>query len=128
MLAKCQYLLTNGVTPPCGYSQISYPIEIYTDGSEVGGEVGAGVAIYSKKQLVKHSKYNQQNCCSNNQAEQMAILKALEQLPQLDVPSGKIIAIFTDSKVTLDALKNHSRHSFLIEELRYKVRHLSTLY
>jgi hypothetical protein len=29
--------------------------------------------------------------------------------------------------MTIDSLKNHSRHSFLIEEIRKKVRHLSTL-
>ena len=51
----------------------------------------------------------------------------MEQLPKLDVPTGRIIAIFTDSKVTTDSLKNHSKHSFLIEEIRNKVRHLSTL-
>jgi ribonuclease HI len=107
--------------------QIMYPIEIYTNGSKDGGKAGAGVAIYSKKQLVKQSKYKLQNCCSNNQAEQIAILKAQEQLPQLDVPADRIVAIFTDSKVTLDSLKNHSRHSFLIEEIRNKVRRLSTL-
>ena len=59
----------------------TYPIEIYTDGSKDGGKVGAGVAIYSNKQLVTQGKYQLQSCCSNNQAEQIAILKALEQLP-----------------------------------------------
>jgi hypothetical protein len=34
-----------------------YPIEIYTDGSKDGGKVGAGVAIYSNKQLVKQCIY-----------------------------------------------------------------------
>ena len=72
-------------------------------------------------------KYKLQNCCSNNQAEQIAILKALEQLPKLDDPTGRIAAVFTDSKVTTDSLKNHSMHSFLIEEIRNKVRYLSTL-
>jgi ribonuclease HI len=49
------------------------------------------------------------------------------QLPQIDVPAGRIVAIFTDSKVTLDSLKTHSRHSFLIEETINEVRHISTL-
>jgi ribonuclease HI len=104
-----------------------YPIEIYTDGSKDRGKVGAGVAIYSNKQPGKQCKYKLQNCCSNNQAEQTAILKAVEQLPKLDDPTGRIAAIVTYSKVTLDSLKNHSIHSFLIEEIRNKVRHLSTL-
>jgi len=76
---------------------------------------------------VTQCKYNLQKCCSNNQAEQITILKVLEQLPKLDDPTGRIVAIFTDSKVTIDSLKNHSMHSFLIQEIRNKVRHLSTL-
>jgi len=76
---------------------------------------------------VTQCKYKLQNFCSNNQAEQIAILKALEHLPKLEDPTGRIVAIFTDSKVTIDSLKNHSMHSFLTEETRNKMRHLSTL-
>jgi len=74
-----------------------YPIEIYMDGNKDGGKIGAGVAIYLNKQLVTQGKYKLQSCCSNNQAEQIAILKALEQLPKLDDPKDRIVAIFTDS-------------------------------
>jgi hypothetical protein len=35
----------------------TYPRETYTDGSKDGGQVGAGVAIYINKQLVKQCKY-----------------------------------------------------------------------
>jgi hypothetical protein len=101
--------------------QMTCSLEIYTNGSKDGGKVGAGVVIYSNKQLVKQCEYKLQNCCSNNQAEQIAILKALEQLPKLDDLTGRTVAIFTDSKVTLDSLQNHSMHSFLIEEIRNKV-------
>jgi ribonuclease HI len=104
--------------------QMTYSLEIHTDGSKDGGKVGAGVAMYLNKQLVKQRKYKLQNCCSN---KQIAILKALEQLPKLDDPTGRTVAIFTDSKVTLDSLKNHSTHSSLIQEIRNKVRHHSTL-
>jgi ribonuclease HI len=89
-------------------------MEIYMDGSKDEGKVRAGVVIYSNKQLVKQCKYKLHNCCSNNQAEQIAILKALEQIPQID-STGRIAATFTDSKVTIDSLKNHAQHSFLIE-------------
>jgi ribonuclease HI len=107
----------------------TYPIEIYTDGSKDGGKVGTGEAIYWKKQLVTQctGKYKLQSCCSNNQAEQIAVLKALEQLPKLDASTGTMVAIFTDSEVARDSLKNYSMHSSLIEEIRNKVRHLSTL-
>jgi len=76
----------------------TYPIEIYTDGSKDGSMVGAGAAIYSNKQLVKQCKYKQSSYCSNNQAEQIAILKALEQLQEMETPTGGIAAIYTDSK------------------------------
>jgi ribonuclease HI len=101
----------------------TYPIEIYTDGSKDG----AGAAIYSNKQPVKPCKYKLHDCCSNNQAEQIAILKAPDQLPKLEDPTGRKAAIFTESKVKIDSLKNHSTHSFLIEEIRNKLRHVSTL-
>jgi len=51
----------------------------------------------------------------------------MEQLPILDDQTGRIVAIFPDSKVTIDSLKNNSMHSFLIEEIRNKVWHLSML-
>jgi len=76
----------------------TYPLEIHTDGSKDEGKVGAGVVIYSNKQLAAQCKYKLQNCCSNNQVEQIAILKALEQIPQLGDPTDKIVAIYTDSK------------------------------
>jgi ribonuclease HI len=106
---------------------ITYPTEVYKDSSKHGGKVGAGIAIYSNKQLMTQGKYKLQSCCSNNQAEKIAILKALYQLPKLDDPTNRIVAIFTDSKVTLDSLKNYSMHSSLIEEIKYKLRHLSSL-
>ena len=104
----------------------TYPIEIYTDGSKDGSKVRAGAAIYSTKQLVKQYKYKLHNNCSNNQAEQITILKALEQLQGLEAPTGGKVSINTDSRVAIDSLKNHAMHSFLIEKMRNKIRHLST--
>ena len=69
-------------------------------------------------------KYRLQNHCSNNQAEQIAILKSLEQSPSLADQTNRIVAICTDTKVTLDSLKNNTIHSFLIEEIRNMVRNL----
>jgi len=70
-------------------------------------------------------KYRLQNHCSNNQAEQIAILKSLEQLPSLADQTNRIVAICTDTKVTLDSLKNNTIQSFLIEEIRSMVRSLT---
>ena len=59
---------------------ITYPTQIFTDGSIIGDKVGAGVAIYTDKRLVRKNKYRLQNHCSNNQAEQIENLRFLEQL------------------------------------------------
>jgi hypothetical protein len=55
----------------------TYSIEIYTDGSKDASMVGAGAVIYHNKQLIKQCKYKLNSHCSNNQAEQIAILKVL---------------------------------------------------
>jgi ribonuclease HI len=79
------------------------------------------------KTLVRKCRYKLQDCCSNNQAEQIAILKSLELLPTLKDLNTRMVAIFTDSKVTLASLKNSSIHSFLTEEIRNMVGHLTML-
>jgi chromosome segregation and condensation protein ScpB len=60
-----------------------------------------------------------------SQAEQIAILMSLEQLPSVADQTNRIVAIYTDSNVTLASLKNNNIHSFLIEEIRNKVRNLT---
>jgi ribonuclease HI len=97
-----------------------YSTEIYTDGSKVR----AGAAIHVDQVLKRQCKYKLQNCCSNNQAEQIAILKSLEELTTLSDNSGRTVAIYTDSKVTLASLRNNLMHSPLIVEIRNNVRQL----
>jgi hypothetical protein len=96
-----------GMASPCSASKhngnkrkTTYPTKIYTDGSKVGGKVGAGVAIYSNEWLVRQCNYRLQNCCFNNQAKQIVILKSLEQLPNLEDLGSRIVAIYTDSSDT----------------------------
>ena len=74
--------------------------------------------------LQRRCKYKLQNCCSNNQAEQIAILKSLEELTSLPDHNGKTVAIYTDSSVTLASLRNTSIHSPLIEHICNKTRQL----
>jgi len=103
----------------------TYPTEIFTDGSKIGDKVRAGVAIYTDKRLVRKCKYRLQNHCSNNQAEQIAILKSLEQLRSLADQTNRTVAIYADSKVTMDSMKNNAIHSVLIEEILNMVRNLT---
>ena len=49
-------------------------VQIYTDGSKSEKGVGEGIAIYMSGDLIKSLKYKLNNRCTNNQAEQLAIL------------------------------------------------------
>jgi ribonuclease HI len=88
--------------------------EIYTDGRKIGGKVRAGAAIYVNQVLKRQRKYKLHNCCSNNQAEQIEILKTLEELTSLSDDNESTVAIHTDSKVTLASMRNNSTHNPLI--------------
>ena len=61
----------------------TYAAEVFTDGSKIGDNVGAAVIIFVKGKLAHQLKFKLHAHCSNNQAEQVAILKALEQLEKL---------------------------------------------
>ena len=58
----------------------TYITEVYTDGSKIGDNVGAAGIIFVNGKLVHQLKFKQQGQCSNNQAEQIAILKVLGKL------------------------------------------------
>src|SRR5215475_13853431 len=55
-------------------------IQAYTDGSKSDAGVGAGIVIYQDNSLTSTLKYRLSERCTNNQAEQIAILKALEHI------------------------------------------------
>jgi hypothetical protein len=57
--------------------------------------------------------------CTNNQAEQLTILRALEYTETLQT-GDKTATIYTDSRMTLDSHKNSKIHTFVIEEIRIK--------
>ena len=56
----------------------------------------------------------------NNQAEQLAIIKALENFKFLET-NDKTALIFTDSRITLESLKNRKNYTYIIEKIRNKV-------
>jgi ribonuclease HI len=57
-----------------------HPIQAYTDGSKSELGVGAGVVIFLDNEITKTMQYRLNKRCTNNEAEQMAILKALEYI------------------------------------------------
>jgi len=103
-----------------GYEDSSHPIQAYTDGSKNGHGVGAGIAIFLDINLRATLKYRLNGQCTNNQAEQMVILKALEYIQYMQ--SGeKSVLVHTDSRITLQLLQNQKKHTHLIEQIRTKV-------
>ena len=84
--------------------------------------VRAGIANFMKGKLEEQLKYKLHNNYSNNQAEQMAIVKAIEAIGNIHIRDGRLrtATIYTDSRVTVQSLKNHRNHKNLIEEIRKK--------
>ena len=106
-----------------------HAIEIYTDGSKTEQGVGSGVAIYINQELAHQKKYKLSTNCSNNQAEQYAILMAIQAIineTELNPNTPKTAAIYTDSRITLDSMKNRNNHNRLIEEIRNKLQEATT--
>jgi len=103
-----------------------YTIEVYTDGSKSPSGVGAGIAIFKNKHLLFQLRYKLAERCSNNQAEQLAIAKALEKIQDLShlQENQRTAAIHTDSKITPDAIANLRNHQNLVEQIREEIRRL----
>jgi ribonuclease HI len=95
-------------------------IQIFTDGSKSEQGVGAGIVIFKSGKLINSLKYRLNKRCTNNQTEQLANLIALEYTENIET-EDKTAIIYSDSRMTLDSLKNSNIHAYLIEEIRRKV-------
>ena len=107
----------------------TYTTEVYTDGSKIGDNVGAAGIILVNGKLIRQLKFKLHGHCSNNQAEQTAVLKVMDKLEELQVgqDNDKHVAIYTDSKITLDLLQNKFKLNRLIELIRDKIITLTKL-
>jgi ribonuclease HI len=74
--------------------------------------VGVGTAIFIQSDLVHQLKYTLHDRCSNNQAEQLAIFKALETIENSHINDNipRRVTVHTDSRITLQSLKNTKTH------------------
>ena len=95
----------------------SSQIQIFTDGSKSKQVVGARIAIYMLGTFIKTLKYRLDSKCTNNYAEQLAILRSLEYAEKLQT-AEKEATVYTDSQTTLDSLKNSKIHTSLIDKIR----------
>jgi len=82
------------------------------------------MAIFESGQYIKSIQRRLNKNCTNNQAEQLAILTALQYI-ETTQRTDKKITIYTDSKITLDKLWNTKIHTYLIEETRRKIIEMS---
>jgi len=101
-------------------------IQIFTEGSKSEQGVGAGIVIFRLGNLIKGLKYRLNKRCTNNQAEQLTILRALEHTENMQT-EDKTATIYTDSRMTQDSLKNNNIHTFLIEEIRRKLTEMGKI-
>jgi hypothetical protein len=83
------------ITEDKGYEQRT--IWIYTDGSKNEQGVGSGVAIFVQQKLAVQLQIRLGTRCSNNQVEQLAIIKALQAIETIDIPENcpRTIEIFS---------------------------------
>ena len=81
--------------------------------------MGSGLVIFKGSNMIAKGQLKLKPRCSNNQAEQFAILKALESIETFNkiiiTPSTAII--YTDSRISLDSLQNPKNHAFLVLQL-----------
>jgi ribonuclease HI len=98
-------------------------ISTYKDGSKFQKVVGSGAVIFKGSDIKTRQKLKLEDRCSNNQAEQLAIHKALEKTEMLNRENiNPLTAIlYTDSRVSLDSIRIPKNHSFLVEEIRKKI-------
>ena len=92
-------------------------IQIFTDGSKTEQGAGAGAAIFITGKHTLSLKFRLDKRCTNNQSEQVAILKSLEYINGLHT-AGKKVTVYTDSQMTLDFINNTSIHTSLIDKIR----------
>jgi len=80
---------------------------MYTDGSKNENGVGVGIAIFVKGKTEEKLKYKLHDNCSNNHAEQLAIVKAMEALQNTNIRNSRRrkLTIYTENKVTIQPIK-----------------------
>jgi ribonuclease HI len=64
-------------------------IQIFTDGSKNEHGVLSGIAMYTQNKLNHKMKHKLHRQCSNNQAEQMAIGKALQAIDTIKIKTSQ---------------------------------------
>ena len=81
-------------------------VNVYTDGSKLNEQTGAGIAIYRGKAEVLNGYYRLPDGCSVFQAEVAAIAEAAKELHRMQDGSINYVKIFIDSQAAIAAVGN----------------------
>jgi len=97
--------------------QVPHELQAYIDGSKYEQSVGSGATVFIGKKIVAQIKLKLDIRYSNNQAEQLAIIKALEAIGSIHTTdiNPRTATMFTDNRYTLDSLQNAKYHTYLIK-------------
>ena len=82
--------------------------------------MGSGVAVFTGKVLTEQLEFKLDSRCSNNLAEQLAIVKALDVIEsqQENQNEHRTTVIYTVSEITLHSIRSAKNHNHLVEEIR----------
>ena len=81
--------------------------------------MGSGLAVFRGRVLTEQLKFKRDSRCSNNQAEQLTIVKALViERQQVNHNEHRTAVIHTDSEINLDSLRSARNHNNPVEEIR----------
>ena len=81
-------------------------LNVYTDGSKLDAQTGAGLAIYRGKQEIENAWFRLPNGTTVFQAEVAAISEAAKSLIKYCETGAKFVKIFIDSQAAIQAIGN----------------------
>lgn len=82
-----------------------YEVRIFTDGSRIGGRVGAALSIWHGNAETKALKLAMPGFCTVYQAELLAICRATREILR---HKGSSFGVYSDSKAALQTIGNYA--------------------
>ena len=98
---------------------------IYTDGSKMDDQTGAGMAIFAKGQEMTNDRCRLPNGTTVFQAEVTAIKRAAERMTEIDRARNGYVKIFIDSQAAIAAVGNPRVTSRVVAEAIDKLNDLA---
>ena len=81
------------------------------------------MVIFVNNELIARHKFRLNHKCTKKQAQQIAIVKALDLKNYLEIAHNRTgkREVYTDSRFTIDSLKNTSNYIYYIEEIKNRL-------